>query len=144
MSLSPNCPQYSPKMSSPSPPQFLGNFGEFSPKIPRNSPKIGVGTGKTYLGNIGDNLGTGTKLVNSPNFPKIPQSLFYKELGTLVLLIKYWFFIHSFRWIKRFNNTGRIWTHAYIQQNKTPQKSLTNRGMDPIFFGWKPRDKSIM
>ena len=64
-------------------------IGEFLGKIPRNSPKIGVGTGKTFLGNIGDNLGTGTKFINSPNFPKIPQSLFYKELGTLVLLIKY-------------------------------------------------------
>ena len=64
-------------------------IGEFSGKIPQNSPKIGVGTGKTFLGNIGDNLGTGTKFINSPKFPKVPQRLFYKELGTLLLLIKY-------------------------------------------------------
>ena len=35
LSPSPIGPRYSPKMSSPSPPQFFGKTGEFSPKFPR-------------------------------------------------------------------------------------------------------------
>ena len=57
-----------------------GIFGE----NPRNSPKIGVGTGKTFLGNIGDNLGTGTKFINSPNFPKIPIIIITALIARLV------------------------------------------------------------
>ena len=36
LSPSPIGPQYSPKMSFPSPLRFLGNFGEFSLKIPQS------------------------------------------------------------------------------------------------------------